>query len=258
MLAVKVETPNIDEVLRKFADLPQAITRTVIFSLNDTVDDLHKRQLMEMESAFDRPTAYVKRGLRKRYAAGRERSGFRAPGAQVAGLYFEDFPVGKSPEDIIKPHVYGGARGFKRNERRLPDAVWRGEGGKYNLGSGWYGIMGKDYPKNRNGNITGARYSEALSRLGTIDTARPGQKRGSSKKGASRAYFILVTGGRPVAVMERTGPRYPIIPMLALTRKTPQYPKRYRYFEVGQQQVMASLPRHFNRIMNKEMRKHFG
>jgi hypothetical protein len=213
---------------------------------------------MEMESAFDRPTAYVKRGLRKRYAAGRERSGFRAPGAQVAGLYFEDFPVGKSPEDIVKPHVYGGARGFKRNERRLPDAVWRGEGGKYNLGSGWYGIMGKDYPKNRNGNITGARYSEALSRLGTIDTARPGQKRGSSKKGASRAYFILVKGGRPVAVMERTGPRYPIIPMLALTRKTPQYPKRYRYFEVGQQQVMASLPRHFNRIMNKEMRKHFG
>lgn len=258
MLAVKVETPNIDEVLRKFADLPQAITRTVIFSLNDTVDDLHKRQLMEMESAFDRPTAYVKRGLRKRYAGGKARPGFRAPGAEVAGLYFEDFPVGKSPEDIIKPHVYGGARGFKRNERRLPDAIWRGEGGKYNLGSGWYGIMGKDYPKNRNGNITGARYSEALSRLGTIDTARPGQKRGSSKKGASRAYFILVKGGRPVAVMERTGPRYPIIPMLALTRKTPQYPKRYRYFEVGQQQVMASLPRHFNRIMNKEMRKHFG
>lgn len=257
MLAVKVETPNIDEVLRKFADLPQAITRTVIFSLNDTVDDLHKRQLMEMESAFDRPTAYVKRGLRKRYAGGKARPGFRAPGAQVAGLYFEDFPVGKSPEDIIKPHVYGGPRGFKRNERRLPDAIWRGEGGKYNLGSGWYGIMGKDYPKNRNGNITGARYSEALSRLGTIDTARPGQKRGSSKKGASRAYFILVKGGRPVAVMERTGPRYPIIPMLALTRKTPQYPKRYRYFEVGQQQVMASLPRHFNRIMNKEMRKHF-
>lgn len=257
MLKVKIETPNIDEVLKKFASMPDAITRTVIFSLNDTVDDLHKRQLMEMESAFDRPTAYVKRGLRKRYAAGRPRAGFRAPGAEMAGLYFEDFPVGKSPEDIIKPHVYGGPRAFKRSERRLQDATYRGEGGNYNLGSGWYGIMGKDYPKNRNGNITGARYTEALSRLGTIDTARPGQKRGA-KKAASKGYFILVKGGRPVAVMERKGTRYPIVPLLALTKKTPQYKKRYRYFEVGQQQVMSSLPRHFNRIMNKEMRKHFA
>lgn len=255
MLAVKVETPNIDEALRKFANLPQAISRTVIFSLNDTVDDLHKRQLMEMESAFDRPTAYVKRGLRKRYAAGRAKPGFLAPGAEVAGTYFESFPQGKSPEDIIKPHVFGGGRGFKRNERRLANAAYRTKGGSYNLGPGWYAMMGKEYQRNSNGNISGARYSEALSRLGTVQEARPGQKR---RKGNSKGYFILVEGGQPVAVMERNGRS--IRPMLALTKKQPTYRKtvKYDYFEVGQQQVMASLPRHFNRIMTKEMRKHFG
>jgi hypothetical protein len=253
MLAVKVETPNIDEVLAKFASMPDAIRRTVIFSLNDTVDDLHKRQIMEMDQAFDRPTAYVKRGLRKRYAAGRARPGFLEPAAEKAGTYFEFFPQGKSPEDIVKPHVFGGGRGMKRNERRLQDAVWRSKEGRFNLGSGWYGIMGDDYPRNSNGNITGARYTEALSKLGTVAEARPGQKR---RKSSSKAYFVLVKGGRPRAIMERNG--RDIVPMLALTRKQPQYNKRYRYFEVGQAQVAVSLPRHFNRIMNKEMRKHFG
>jgi hypothetical protein len=254
MLKIKVEAPKIDEVIQKFATLPDAIRRTVIFSLNDTVDDLHKRQLMEMDRVFDRPTAYVKRGLRKRFAAGRARPGFLAPGAEVAGTYFESFPQGKSPEDIIKPHVFGGGRGFKRNERRLADATYRTKGGGYNLGSGWYAIMGKDYPRNSNGNITGARYTEALSKLGTIQEARPGQKR---RKGNSKGYFVLVKGGKPAAIMERNGRS--IKPMLALTRDQPQYRKsvKYDYFEVGQQQVMVSLPRHFNRIMNKEMRKHF-
>ena len=257
MLAVKVETPNIDEVLRKFAELPQAITRTVIFSLNDTVDDLHKRQLMEMESAFDRPTAYVKRGLRKRYPAGRERSGFMAPGVMEAGTYFEMFPQGKSPEDIVRPHVFGGTRGQKRNERRLQDAIWQTKEGRFNLGGGWYGAMGKDYPRDKHGNISGARYTEALSRLGTIDTARPGQKR-AGKKATSKGYFIMTKGGRPSALMQRTGPRYPIIPMLVLTRQPPGYKKRYKYFEVGEAQVRVSLPRHFNRIIEKEMRRMFG
>lgn len=254
MLAVKVEAPKIDDVVKKFATLPDAIMRTVIFSLNDTVDDLHKRQLMEMDQAFDRPTAYVKRGLRKRYAAGKAKPGFMAPGADVAGTYFEFFPQGKSPEDIVKPHVFGGGRGTKRNERRLQDAVWRSKEGRFNLGSGWYGIMGKDYPRNTYGNITGARYTEALSKLGTVQEARPGQKR---RKGSSKSYFVLVKGGKPAAIMERNGRS--IKPMLALTKDQPQYRKsvKYDYFEVGQQQVMVSLPRHFNRIMNKEMRKHF-
>lgn len=244
MLKVKVETPNIDETLRKFANLPQAISRTVIFSLNDTVDDLHKRQLMEMESSFDRPTAYVKRGLRKRYAGGRERSGFRAPGAQYAGIYFEDFPVGKSPEDIIKPHVYGGSRPLKRSERRLQQFGI--------LPGGKYTVMGANFERNSNGNITGARFTQALSDLSTIDTA----SRVFKGKRKTRQFFVAKNeSGQPVGIAERRGGKR--VMMLAFIN-TPQYKKRYRYFEVGQQQVMASLPRHFNRIMTKEMRKHFG
>ena len=243
MLAVKVEAPKIDEVIQKFATLPDAIRRTVIFSLNDTVDDLHKRQLMEMDQAFDRPTAYVKRGLRKRYAAGRARPGFRAPGAEMAGIYFEDFPVGKSPEDIIKPHVYGGSRPLKRSERRLQQFGI--------LPSGKYTVMGGAFEKNNNGNITGARYTQALSDLSTIDTA----SRVFKGKRKTRQFFVAKNeSGQPIGIAERRGGKR--VMMLVFTN-APQYKKRYRYFEVGQQQVMVSLPRHFNRIMNKEMRKHF-
>ena len=253
MLAVQIKTDDFEKKIRKFAEMPQAIQRTVIFSLQDTVDEVHKRQLIEMDMAFDRPTAYVKRGLRKRYPAGRERSGFMAPGVMEAGTYFEMFPQGKSPEDIVRPHVFGGTRGQKRNERRLQDAIWQTKEGRFNLGSGWYGIMANDYPRDKHGNITGARYTEMLSKLGTIDTARPGQKR---RKSNQKGYFIRTKGGRPSAIIERTGGS--LKTMLILTRKAPNYKKRYKYFEVGEAQVRVSLPRHFNRIMEKEMRRMFG
>lgn len=243
MLKVKVEAPKIDQVVQKFATLPDAIRRTVIFSLNDTVDDLHKRQLMEMDRVFDRPTPYVKRGLRKRFAAGRARSGFRAPGAEMAGIYFEDFPVGKSPEDIIKPHVFGGSRPLKRSERRLQQFGV--------LPGGKYTVMGSAFEKNRHGNITGARYTQALSDLATIDTA----SRAFKGKRKTREFFIARNdAGQPIGIAERRGGKR--VMMLVFTN-APQYKKRYRYFEVGQAQVAVSLPRHFNRIMNKEMRKRF-
>ena len=254
MLAVQVKTNNFSQKVRKFAEVPNAIKRTVIFSLNDTVDDLHARQLVEMDRAFDRPTRFIKRGLRKRYAAGRPRPGFRAPGAEVAGLYFEEFGGSITPEEVIKPHVFGGSRKQKPNERRLADAIWRdSEGNAYNVGGGFYAMMGQGYPRNKHGNITPARYSEMLSKLGTIDTARPGQKR---RKGNTKGYFISAKGGRPSAVMERKGKNVQV--MLSLTRKPPQYRKRYRYFEVGRDQVTVSLPRHFNRIMNKEIKRIMG
>lgn len=256
MLALKIKTDDFEKKIRKFAEVPQAIQRTVIFSLQDTVDDLHKRQLIEMEIAFDRPTPYVKRGLRKRYPAGRDRPGFLSPSIKGAGTYFEKFGGGMSPEDIVRPHVNGGPRKVKRNERRLQDAIWRdSEGNNYNLGSGYYAIMANGYPRNKYGNITAARYSEMLSKLGTIDTAksRPGQKR---RKGNQKGYFIRTKGGRPSSVVERTGKS--LKTMLILTRKTPTYKKRYKYKEVGRDQVRVSLPRHFNRIMQKEIRRMFG
>ena len=255
MLATKVKAKGLDSYVRQIAEIPEAIQRTVIFSLNDTVDDLHKRQLIEMEMSFDRVTPYVKRGLRKRYAAGRSRAGFKEPSVKGAGVYFEEFNGGMSPNDVVAPHVFTGPRKQKRNERRLGDAIWRDrEGNSYNLGSGYYGMMAKGYPRNQYGNITPARYSEMLSKLGTIDTAkaRPGQKR---RKGNQKGYFILNLGADK-AVMERTGKNVRM--MLFLTRKIPNYDKkRYKFFEVAESQIRVSLPRHFNRILQKEIRRRF-
>ena len=255
MLATKVKAKGLDSYVRQIAEIPEAIQRTVIFSLNDTVDDLHKRQLIEMEMSFDRVTPYVKRGLRKRYAAGRSRAGFKAPSVRGAGVYFEEFGGGMPPNDVVAPHVFGGPRKQKKNERRLGDAIWRdGEGNSYNLGAGYYGIMANGYPRNKYGNITQARYSEMLPKLGTIDTAKasPGKKGNKSSK---KGYFIKTTGGYPSAVMERTGNK--VKTMLVLTRKAPTYKKRYKFFDVAESQIRVSLPRHFNRILQKEIRRRF-
>lgn len=236
MLAVSIDTSEFDRQIRALAELPDTIRKVVVGAVSDTVDDVHARQSQEMEFAFDRPTPYVKRGLKKMYPTGR--TGRHGQGVERAGTYFEFFGGnGMSPEEVIKPHVFGGPRRRKSFERRLEQVV----------GGGFHGIMGNAFPRNKHGNITGARYTHMLSQLGTIQEARPGQKRRKTAAGVS--FFVSRRNGVPTAIVERRGKRTTV--MIALTRKTPQYRKRYRFFEVGEQQVSVSLPRHFNRILRR-------
>lgn len=237
MLAMTVDTSDFDRQLRKLAEMPDIIRKVVTGAISDTVDDLHTRQQMEMKQVFNNPTPYVMRGLKKRYPGGKY-----GQGVTKAGTYFEFFPVGKSPEDIVKPHVFGGGRQQKRSERRL-------SGLGFNPGG--YTIMGSDYPKNSSGDISGARYTQMLHQLGALsEMARQSMPKNRQKDRKGTSYYVIKRGGVPIAIGERNGSSTRI--MLVFARNV-QYQKRYDYFGVGEKQVQYSLPVHFNRIMQRYM-----
>lgn len=237
MIALQVDTADFDRKLRQLADMPNVIRKAVTGALSDTVDDLHTRQTMEMKQVFNNPTPYVLRGLKKRYPGGK-----MGQGVTKAGTYFEFFPVGKSPEDIVKPHVFGGSRPQKRSERRLAGL---------GLNPGGFTVMGDDYPRNNSGDISGARYTQMLHQLGGLsDMARQSMPKNRQKNRKGISYYVIRRGGTPIAIGERNGSSTRIILVLA---RNVQYQKRYDYFGVGQKQVEYSLPLHFNRIINRYM-----
>lgn len=251
MLAMQVDTSDFDRKLRQLAEMPKIIRNVVVASLSETVDDLVVRQQMEMKQVFNNPTPYVTKGIKGFYPGGNGPvRGFKKgrTGANVtqAGTYFEFFPMGKSPEDIVKPHVFGGPRRNKRSEQRLF--------GTQGIPAGSWTMMGKNYPRNQSGDISGARYTQMLHQLDALsDVARSqmGKSRQKDRKGTS--YFVMVPkggkkGDAPFAIGERNGGNMRI--MLVFGAK-PGYQKKYDYFGVGEKQVAYSLPLHFNRILNR-------
>lgn len=236
MLALQIDTKDWDRKLRQLAETPDLIRKSVVGALSDTVDDLDKRQKLEMKQVFNNPKPYVLGGLKKVYPGG------KSGDVAKAGTFFAYFPVGKSPEDIVKPHVFGGSRRQKRNEYRL---------NQIGLNRGGYTIMGNDYPKDSSGDIPGARYTQMLSQLGALsDMARKALPKSKQKDRKGTSYYIIKRGGVPIAIGERTGATTRI--MLVFARNV-QYRKsvKYDYFDIGRNQVEWSLPFHFNRIINR-------
>jgi hypothetical protein len=229
MLAMEIDTKDFSRQLRAFAETPALIAKTVRGALSETVDDLHTRELMEMEKVFDRPSGYVKKGLKKRYP--------NKAGVLSAGIEFAYFPVGRSPEDIMKPHVFGGSRPLKRSERKL---------------GGMYTAKSPGYPTDRNGNIIGARYVQMMNELGLLqDIPTKGRKSAENRQKRGWQFFVYRDkSGKAIGIMEKRGKTQKM--MLVFTRQ-PGYRKnvKFDYFEVAQKQIAYSLPLHFNRIMNR-------
>lgn len=235
MLAMQIDTKDWDRKLRQLAETPDIIRKAVTGALSETVDDLHTRQKLEMKQVFNNPTPYIMNGIKKRYPGGK-----MGQGVMKAGTYFEYFPVGKSPEDIVKPHVFGGNRRHKKSERRI-------SGLGFNPGG--YTIMGSEYPKNNSGDIPGARYTQMLHQLGALSQfARQAMPKNKQKDRKGTSYYVIRRGDVPIAIGERNGASTRI--MLVFARNV-NYQKRYDYFGVGERQVAYSLPLHFNRIVNR-------
>lgn len=258
MLAVKVEgLSEFDRKVRKLAEMPDAIARSINFAVADTLDEVAGKRAGQglmaaaVDRVFDSPgvTPYIKRNLKKRYPTGRAKPGFMEPaGPSKAGIYYEFFGNnGLSPEDVMKPHVFGGGRKVKPFERRL-----RGIGG---LGLS-YGMPGKDAKLTKYGNMSGAQISQMLSYLGTVETAQSYQRGGKERKqtkGMRKAKkpvsFYIVKTGSGRLIIRRIGDKTERF--MFMTEKTPQYRKRVKYdfFEIGSGHML----REFNRLWPEKL-----
>jgi hypothetical protein len=234
--------------------IPGVLQSTVKYALSDTVDDLHLRATREMDAVFDRPTPYMKRGIKKikpgMGSAGRpamRQGGFSGPKVTSgqAGIYFEEFGGSTSPADVIRPHVKGGGRHMKASEKRL-QAYARHKS---------YLMPTKNMPRDQYGNVAGSRMSQILFELNTFDSARndPSKKKRVRRK--TREYFIYkpARAGYPVGIAERTSERS--FRLLFRFTKRPQYKRRYAFHEFSNRQAMASLPRHFVRVFRRQAMK---
>jgi hypothetical protein len=243
MLALKIDTSDLDRKFALMMEMPGLIEKAVVGAMSETVNDIHAAQIQEMKLSLDRPTPWLQKGLVKALPYGRDAQfGGKRLGQTLAqsGTYFEEFPVGRSPSDVIKPHVYGGTRRQKANEKRLASIGALRQGG--------FAIMGRDYPRNNFGNIPGSVYSRMLADLGTIPTAKAGKKR----ENKAAKFFVMTAEGSdvPTHIAERLGKELRTVLVFA---QSVNYQKRYDYYKVGKDQLAYSLPRHFDRILSRYM-----
>jgi hypothetical protein len=243
MLAMKLDTSDLDRKLALMMEMPRMIEKAVVGAMSETVNDIHAAQIQEMKLSFDRPTLWLQKGLVKSLPYGKDAQyGNKRLGQSLArsGTYFEEFPTGRSPNDVVRPHVYGGSRPRKANEKRLASIGALPQGG--------FAIMGREYPKNIYGNIPGSVYSRMLADLGAIPTAQASKKR----QGKAAQFFVMTAEGSsvPTHIAERVGNNLRTV--LAFAQSV-NYKERYNFHKVGKDQLAYSLPRHFDRILNRYM-----
>ena len=242
MLALKIDTSDLDRKLALMMEMPGLIEKAVVGAMSETVNDIHAAQIQEMKLSFDRPTPWLQKGLIKALPYGRDAQfGGKRLGQSLAksGTYFEEFPVGRSPNDVVRPHVFGGKRPYKASEQRL-----RGIGA---IKGDKISVMSYSAARNGNGNIPGSVYSRMLADLGTIPTARASKKR----EGKSAKFFVVRREDGLEFIAERVGDD--IRPVVMFFNWKDGYKKRYNYYKVGQDQLAYSLPRHFDRILTRYM-----
>lgn len=244
MLALKMDTKQIDDAFERLLAMPQIIEKAVVAAITDTVHDIHTRQIKEMEMVFDAPTPWIKKGLIKALPYGKDRGQFgnKRLGQSIgnSGVYFEDFPRGKSQSDVIRPHVYGGPRGKKPNEKRLASI------GAFTSNS-QFAIPAAGYPRNQYGNVPGSVYSRMLSDLGAIETAQPLTKKGKAKPAK---FFVMRNESGQEYIAERIGDDLRTVLIFV---DSVNYKKRYNFHEIASQQFDVSMPRHLDRILKRYM-----
>jgi hypothetical protein len=194
----------------------------------NTAHDARKAAIDEMGRVLDRPTPYMTRGLI-----------VRGQGLEV-NIGFELFPVGKSPAEIIYPHVEGGGRSMKRSETYLRS----------------YWTPGKGVKINQYGNIPGSLITQILSQLGKFPevgylanvTARSKKR----KAGRIRNFFIVGPGnkGLHAGVWERlSGGR--VKPILIFI-DSPSYKKRFKFYEVVKRTIERNIQRRYDEALNEK------
>ena len=208
-------------------------------ALTFTAETVRDAQQWKMHRVFQNPVKWTWNSLYIMPATVRD---------PVAGVYFKDWaskgvPAGR----YLYWQINGGTRQTKSTERKL-----------YPFMAGHRFVMpGAAANLDASGNLSGGTYTKILSQvraLGNYQDQTPASRKRNKRKGGAE-YFVPKPGsGLKPAVYKRVGRK--IVPMLVFTSKA-HYRPRYPFYEFGVAVARAKFPVHFEKQLEREIRKAF-
>jgi hypothetical protein len=250
MILFEADTPDLSAIKKAFENNARDMSRTVIFALSDTVDDLHDAQNKEFNRALDIKTPYMRRSLMRAYPTGKgtilrknrsPKGGIPfAPKRLRASIdnagTFHNPESGRakshSPDKIVSHHVFGGQRRMKPNEQAL----------KVPFSQSLIIAKHNNPFKNAAGNIPAGRYRTIISQI-------------SKREGRAGQFFTMYKGGQPFMIAKR--PKGGQLQFALAYGDRASYKPRYKFYEVGRRIAVQKFAGHYNRIMSKTILKRY-
>jgi hypothetical protein len=231
---------NFPDVAQRLSQLGRQAPFVAAVSLTRTIKDAQGAIKVEMERAFDRPTAYTLNGT------------FTKPATRnnlEARVWVKDNPSGKgTPADrFLLPQIHGGSRSQKGMERMLQRAGL--------MPAGHFAVPAAGAQLDGNGNVKRSQIVQILSQL----KLQRGAGFESRATGSDRSNRTIARQG--VTYFALAGKRRGLQPGIYLKRKfahgtavrpvfifvpAVRYRPRLRFFEVGQATVNTRFLVHFD------------
>jgi hypothetical protein len=239
VLRVNIQT-NFPDIAQRLGQLGRQAPYVAAVALTRTMQDVQAAIKAEMQSVFDRPTAYALNGT------------FLKPAKKdnlEARVWVKDNPFGKgTPADrFLLPEIYGGTRGLKGMERILQ------RNGK--MPQGWFAVPAAGAQLDGNGNVKRSQITQILSQL-QVQSGAGYESRATGSARSNRTiarqgqtYFALpraYRGLQPGIYLKRKFAHGSAIKPVFVFVQAVTYRPRLRFFEVGQAVVNAQFPRRFD------------
>jgi len=239
---------NFPEIGARITELGRQGAYVAAVALTRSIKDAQGAVKAEMQTVFDRPTAYALNGT---FIKGANKSKLEAR------IWVKDNPFGNgTPADrFLGPQIFGGGRKQKGMERLLQSAGM--------LQAGWYAVPAVGAQLDGNGNVKRGQIRQILSQLklqgGVGHESRASGSTRSNRTIARQGvtYFALPRGNRGllpgIYLKRRFGHGTAIRPVFIFVQQQ-LYKPRLRFFEVAGDTVSARFPEHFATEMERALR----
>lgn len=240
VLQVKVDVSDITNYLPRVlsdvakSQLPFAIAK----SLTRVAAGARKDLEAEMPRVFDRPTRYALNSLWTKAATKKDLSAE----VKIRDAYDKGTPA----TNFLSPHIFGGDRKLKRQERMLQL--------KGLLPKGYYITPGRSASIDGHGNQRTAEIVRVLSALKAFGQAgylanRTKQSKRRNKK--SKEYFVATIKGA-FGVFERMKGRS-VRSIMHFEKQKPTYKRTFRFFSIAEAKAQQRLVPEFQKAFAEAM-----
>jgi hypothetical protein len=241
-MEMKIEVQGIDRLREEFSSLlPRQIRFAALQAVDRTVDKTRDRMYSEMHKAFDRPTPYTLRALRKKaptWQTLQGEVGFKEPWAPRAVKYLE-------------PEVEGGPRKVKGFELAIQQRVTtmnpQGQRGVYPVGTTF--VPGRGARLNAYGNISPGQIQQILSGLQAQQDRYANETPASRKRAKRTGHYWATQRG----IWFVSGQRMEMV--LVATKTKPSYPVRYPFYSLAGRFADQTFPGEFEVALREALEK---